>query len=103
MGQGSAHYICVMGGIYAPFVFWFIWRRNMIERMTRSTGVRLTPSQAAKLERLACDLRTSKNRLMGLLIDTAAVETLPSVSVGLEKNNRTDVALSGQNVNAVGA
>lgn len=76
----------------------------MIERMTVNTGVRLTPTQAAKLERLATDMRMPKNRLMGLLIESAEAQTLPSVSVGLGKNNRrADAAYQGQNVNTVGA
>lgn len=54
-----------------------------MERMTVNTGVRLTPSQAKKLDRMAGKLRTSRNRLVGLLIETAEVDTLPVVSVDL--------------------
>lgn len=76
----------------------------MIERMTINTGVRLTPTQAAKLERLATDMRMPKNRLMGLLIESAEAQTLPSVSVGLEKNNRRAASdLTGQSSTAIGA
>ena len=59
-----------------------------MEKMTVLTGVRMTPSQAAKLERLAENMRMPKNRLMGLLIDSAEAQALPAVSVRLEKRNR---------------
>lgn len=54
-----------------------------MERMTINTGVRLTPRQVQKLEQMAVQLRTSKNRLVGLLIDSAEVANLPLVSVDL--------------------
>lgn len=75
-----------------------------METMSVNTGVRITPSQAQKLAQLAKNMRMPKNRLMGLLIDAAEVQSVPSASVRLEKNNRVDAkALSGQNVNTVAA
>ncbi len=75
-----------------------------MERMTVLTGVRMTPSQAQKLAQLAKNMRMPKNRLMGLLIDSAEAQALPAVSVRLEKNNRCDAQeLSRQSIATVGA
>jgi len=74
-----------------------------MERMSINTGVRITPSQAAKLDRLAENMRMPKNRLMGMLIDAAEVQAAPIVSVGLKKNRRDAQNLTGQSITAVGA
>lgn len=72
--------------------------------MSVNTGVRITPSQAQKLARLAENMRMPKNRLMGLLIDSAEAQTTPSVSVRLEKNNRNAATkFEPQSSKAVGA
>lgn len=69
-----------------------------------NTGVRLTKRQFAKADRLATSLQVSRNRLIGMLIDSAEIESKPVLSVGLQKNNRRDAkALAGQSVTAVGA
>ena len=76
-----------------------------MERLARNTGVRLTLDQLEKADRLAQSLGTTRNRLFGLLIDTAEVQSKPVVSVGLAKNsaqkrNRSEngAAVSGQTV-----
>ena len=72
--------------------------------MTVLTGVRMTPGQAQKLAQLAKNMRMPKNRLMGLLIDSAEAQALPAVSVRLENNNRCDAQeLSRQSIATVGA
>ena len=58
-----------------------------MERLARNTGVRLTLDQLEKAERLAQSLGTTRNRLFGLLIDTAEVQSRPAVSVALAKNS----------------
>ena len=75
-----------------------------MERLARNTGVRLTLDQLEKADRLAQSLGTTRNRLFGLLIDTATVESRPAVSVGLAKNNRNAATkLEAQSSKAVGA
>lgn len=75
-----------------------------METMSINTGVRITPSQAQKLARLAENMRMPKNRLMGLLIDAAEAQALPAVSVRLEKNNRNAATkFEPQSSKAVGA
>ena len=74
-----------------------------MERLARNTGVRLTLDQLEKAERLAQSLGTTRNRLFGMLIDTAEVQSKPVVSVGL-KNNRCDAQeLNRQSITTVGA
>jgi hypothetical protein len=74
-----------------------------MERMSVNTGIRLTPTHVKKLDRLATDMRTTRNRLLGMLIDSAEVESKPVLSVG-EKNNRCDAQeLSHQSIATVGA
>lgn len=73
-----------------------------MDKLQAATNVRLTLQQAEKLERLATTLRVSRNRVFGLLIDSAEIQTQPSVSVGLYKNNRYDVVSQASNVKAVG-
>ena len=68
-----------------------------MERMTVLTGVRMTPTQAQKLAQLAKNMRMPKNRIMGLLIDSAEAQALPAVSVRLEKNNRVDAKKNSGN------
>ena len=69
-----------------------------------NTGVRLTKRQFAKADRLATSLQVSRNRLIGMLIDSAEVESKPVLSVGLQKNNRQAAQdLTGQSSLAVGA
>lgn len=76
----------------------------MIEKLDVSTGVRLTLAQADKLDRLAASLRISRNRVFGVLIDSAEVQAIPSVSVGLGKNNRPAASdLTGQSSKTIGA
>ena len=75
-----------------------------MERLARNTGVRLTLDQLEKADRLAQSLGTTRNRLFGLLIDTAEVQSKPVVSVGLknsaQKRNRDNspVTVSGKTV-----
>jgi hypothetical protein len=57
----------------------------MLEKQTVNTGVRLTEAQAAKLDLLAANLQISRNRVFGVLLDSAEVQTVPSVSVKLGK------------------
>lgn len=61
-----------------------------MEKLHATTSVRLTTQQVEKLEQLANALRVSRNRIFGLLIDSAEIQAQPSVSVGLEKNSRYD-------------
>lgn len=62
-----------------------------MERMSINTGIRLTPTHVKKLDRLATDMRTTRNRLLAMLIESAEVESKPVLSVG-EKNNRRDAS-----------
>lgn len=55
-------------------------------KKTNNTGVRLTGPQRDKLERLAESLNTSRNRIFGLLIDAAEVQSMPALSVGVQKS-----------------
>lgn len=75
-----------------------------MDRMHVNTGIRLTVPQMEKLDRIAKSIGASRNRTFGLLIDAAEVQTVPSVSVGLPKNNRHDAQnLHGSSITAVSA
>ena len=74
----------------------------MDERMARNTSVRLREGQRNKLDLLSRKLNTSRNRVFGLLIDAAEIQSQPAVSV--EMNNRRDAQnLTGSSITAVGA
>lgn len=77
----------------------------MDDELYVSTGLRIKAGQLRRADQLAKTLNITRNRLFGVLIDTAAVQTLPSVSlIGLEKNNRHDAKFSqDQSITAVGA
>lgn len=51
-----------------------------------NTGVRITSSQAAKLEALATSLRMTRNQVWGMLVDSAQIESQPKVNVLLKEN-----------------
>ena len=59
----------------------------MNQPMHKNSGVRLTGDQWTKLNALAQSLGTTRNRVFGLLIDTAEVQSKPVVSVALAKNS----------------
>lgn len=75
-----------------------------MEQLFATTSVRLTNAQRAKLDLLALSLNTSRNRVFGMLIESAEIRHRPTVAVGLQKNNGCDAnALAGHNVAAVRA
>ncbi len=55
------------------------------------TGLRLSQHQAERAGALASQLGISRNRLFGLLIESANIESQPIVGVGL-KNNKSVIA-----------
>jgi hypothetical protein len=74
-----------------------------MERLARNTGVRLTLDQLEKADRLAQSLGTTRNRLFGMLIDTAEVQSKPVVSVGLKNNRRDAQNLTETSITAIRA
>ena len=52
-----------------------------------TTSVRLTREQMKKMSHMAHSLGVSRNRLFGVLIDSAQVEGRPSVIVNLATNS----------------
>lgn len=76
----------------------------MKDRKTINTGIRLTPSQYARVATLAKEMGVKRNHVFGVLIDSAEVKTQPSVNIQLERNNRHDAMnLTGSSVTAVSA
>lgn len=61
----------------------------MKDKKTINTGIRLTPSQYARVAALAKALGVKRNHVFGVLIDSAEVKTRPVVNVQLETNRRT--------------
>lgn len=49
------------------------------------TSFRLTELQQIKLEQMARQLNISRNRMIGLLVESAAIEQLPVVSIQLRQ------------------
>ena len=74
-----------------------------MERSTILTGLRLTPSQHAKRQRMAAALGVSPNKLTALLIEAAhEPEPRPALVVGEIKNNsRSAQTFQGKGATAV--
>jgi predicted DNA-binding ribbon-helix-helix protein len=52
-----------------------------------NTGLRLTKKQFDRLEEMAQLLNTSRNRVVGWLIEVAVIEQLPVLSAKLSKDD----------------
>lgn len=52
-----------------------------------NTGIRLTPSQYARLTAIAQEMGVKKNHVFGILIESAEVRSRPSADVQLIKNS----------------
>lgn len=72
-------------------------------QLAKNTGVRLTEAQFAKAARLAQSLGMTRNRLFGMLVDAAEVESQPAISVGLKNNRNAATKFEPQSSKAVGA
>ena len=59
----------------------------MRDRKTINTGIRLTPSQYARVATLAKEMGVKRNHVFGVLIDNAEVKSKSSVNVQLIKNS----------------
>lgn len=55
------------------------------------TGVRLPREQFEKLNRMAASLNVSRNKVVGMLVEAAEVQSKPAVSVNLKKENGRSV------------
>lgn len=63
---------------------------------TVNSGVRLTEQQFSRWKQIAKSLGVSKNRALAILIESAEIESRPSVAVGL--NGRHSVVQPVENL-----
>jgi len=73
----------------------------MREKCTVGISALITQTQDTKSRRLAECLGISRNRLLGLLIDEAEIEGLPSLAIGKKNNRRAAQDFSGQSSQAI--
>lgn len=64
------------------------------------TGFRLSNEQLNRAQKLAQQLGVSRNKLIGLLIDTAEIKAQPVIEVSLKNDKSMDVAFDG-NIHAL--
>ncbi len=73
-----------------------------MEKMV-TTGIRTSPARLEKLDRIATQLGTTRNRVWNLLVDNAEIVSQPVVNAALKKDSRQAQTFQGKRKTAGGA